>query len=216
MNPMTNIHSWAPEPAEPLHLMSWEALAGRNPPFRANISCFYDASSKALLVKLPIFLTNLNISWLFDSPVSFLETLWGGEDTAPTLDALDTGTSILHRLISLHCRAQAELQKHRGNLSHKIQCLLACKEKHISSQHNIWQAFLSNNCTSTDTGELLRRMTEKKGSSREEKLQSLSMAGRDEPAATARTGFGEWPVHHLNHSLHLPLSPASFCLGALW
>lgn len=81
--------------AGPLLPMSCEELAGGNLPFRANISCFYDACSKALLVKLPIFLTNLNISWLFASSLSFLETLWGRDDPA------HRAVSIAQ--LSLHC-----------------------------------------------------------------------------------------------------------------
>lgn len=169
---MTNIHSWASGQADPLLLMSWKALADRNLSSRANVSCFYDACSKALLVKLPFFFsTNINISWFFALPVSFLETLWGREDPVSTLDALDTEVSIFQAYFpAQHSTGHAELQKHTGKLKHKIHCLLSCKEKHISSQYNIWQAFFSNDCSSTDTGELPCRMTENKVSSREEKL----------------------------------------------
>lgn len=69
---------------------------------------------------MSIFLKNLNTSWLFASPVSFLQSLGGREDPAPTLDALDTGVSILHRLISLHYTAQHTLSSRNTRESSKI------------------------------------------------------------------------------------------------
>lgn len=109
MNPMTNIHNWTSGQACTLLPMSCEALAGRNSPFRAKISCFYDACSKALLgfaCQIANFLYKFKLLMTFASPVSFLETLWGREDLAHPLDALDTGISVFHRLNSLHYTAQ--------------------------------------------------------------------------------------------------------------
>lgn len=216
---MTNMHSWVSGQADPLLLMSWEALADRNSPSRANVSCFYDACSKALLVKLPIFSTNVNISWLFALPVSFLETLWGREDPAPTLDALDTEVSIFHRLISLHHTAQHMLSSRntQENSNIKFIAFLVAKKNTFLPNTTSDKLFSATIAPAQTQGSCpvggLRKSAAGKGSCKP--CPWLGVRSQ-QPQPGLDLESDPCSLYITACTFLKGVSPASFCLGTLW
>lgn len=168
--------------------------------------------SKSFSYQMPIFLANLNISWLIASPCFLQRREPCTHHGLPGHRGINIAQSYFP---ALHNTAHAELQNHTGKLKHTHQCI-SCKEKHISSQQNTLQvfvwAFFSKDHTSIKScpAERQRRKT---------------AAGRRSCKPCPWLGMTNHQLHPgfylesrhvqpLDHSLHLP-QPSLSCFFLL-
>lgn len=147
MNPMTNIHRWAPgwaDPSFPWAVKHWLVEVASYPPEQPFPTCMVGVQklfSSGRFKHPPDFLLHLSASCrLLEVERTLHPPGSPAENHRPT--GLATGLWILHKLISLHQAIYHMLGSRITweNLKHTHQCHLSCKEKHISSQH-ILQVF---------------------------------------------------------------------------